>query len=808
MIRNYFNIAFRSLLKNRGYNIINIAGLGLGIAAAILIFSYLSFEYSYDNFHNGSEKIFRVLRKSTLKNGEVEYTTGSPLAFQKTLISEHPELGQYVPIHGMVEPVVTVMNNGSGVNGDKYNEDNQGLVTDPSFFEVFNFPWLIGNPKSLAEPNVVALSETMAKKYFGDVQKAVGQNIKVNGTELIQVVGVIKDAPLNTDFNTSMVFSYESKRKNPEKWGFGKFDDWGSTSSNDHLFLKLADNQSESKTNAVLGKFAKEKYKNDGANDVKEHFLGSLDQVYFDQRLSNFKDKVVSSKKLKGIGLIGVLIVLMACFNFINIATAIIGKRIKEVGVRKTLGSYRSQLAGQFLSETFIVCLLAVILGLLISVLGKPWLSALFDLPEGYGIFSNKLLLPFLGLILLLVTLFSGLYPAIIMSNFSPLEAFRSTKKANWRQGLSLRKALIVFQFAIAIFLVFSTLINVSQLKMLDSKDMGYVKDGVLIFSVDPELRSRNTALRSRIEAIPGVSSMSFNSDPPSSGNNWQSNFAFDHRAEDEKFNISAKIADAQYFKTFGLKMLAGKSYENTDSIPKYVVNETMLKKLGNIKPEEAIGKQIKMGGQGWNTIVGVVKDFQTASAKEENSPIIIFSVQKYFWNNSVKITSGNLQATVAQIKAAHDAIFPEYPFNGKFYEENIANYYKAETQQGLIYKTASGIAIFIACLGLLGMAAFYAEQRKKEIGIRKVMGAGIGNILQLMSKDFLILVLIATLLSLPLAYYFSKQWLQGFVHRIDITWEYFVISGLFAALITIFSVSYQAIKAALMNPVKSLKSE
>jgi ABC-type antimicrobial peptide transport system permease subunit len=301
---------------------------------------------------------------------------------------------------------------------------------------------------------------------------------------------------------------------------------------------------------------------------------------------------------------------------------------------------------------------------------------------------------------------------------------------------------------------------------------------------------------------------MSFNSDAPSSGNNWQSNFAFDHRAEDEKFNISSKIADAQYFKTFGLKMLAGNPYENTDSITKYVVNETMLKKLGNIKPDEAIGKQIKMGGQGWNTIVGVVKDFQTASAREENSPVIIFPVQKYFWNNSVKITSGNLQATVAQIKAAHDSVFPEYPFNGKFYEENIANYYKAETQQGLIYKTASGIAIFIACLGLLGMAAFYAEQRKKEIGIRKVMGAGIANILQLMSKDFLILVLISTIISLPLAYYFSKQWLQSFVHRIDITWDYFVISGLFAAIITLLSVSYQAIKAALMNPVKSLKTE
>jgi putative ABC transport system permease protein len=805
MIRNYIKIGWRNLLKNKGYTALNVSGLALGIAAAILIFSYISFEFSYDNFHKDSEKIYRILRKSTLKNGEIEYTTGSPLAFQKTLISEHPELGTFIPIHGMVEPSVTI---GLDNSGAKYLEEDQGLMTDPSFFETFNFPWIIGNPKSLSAPNVVAISETIAKKYYGDIQKAVGQNIKVNGTEIMQVVGVIKDAPANTDFNTSLVFSYETKRRNPAKWGFGTLDDWGTTSSNDHLFLKLASNQTEQKANLILGKFGTEKYKNRDDNDLKEHFLGSLSEVYFDQRLSNFKDKVVSKTKLKGIGLIGLFIVLMACFNFINIATAVIGKRIKEVGVRKTLGSRRSQLANQFLAETFLISLSSLALGLFLAFLGKPWLGNLFDLPESYNLFTNKFLLPFLGIILLLVTLLSGLYPALIMSNFSPLEAFRSSKKTNWRQGISLRKALIVFQFATAIFLVFSTLVNVSQLRMLDTKDMGYVKEGVFIFSVDPDLKNRNENFRSKISAINGVSSMSFNSDAPSSGNNWQSNFAFDHRAEDEKFNISAKVADANYFKTFGLKMLAGKPYADTDSIPQYVINETMLKKLGVKRPEDAIGKQIKMGGQNWNTVVGVVKDFQTASARDENNSIIIFAVKNYFWHAAVKISSSNLHTIVAQIKSAHDSVFPEYPFNGKFYEDNIAKYYKAETQQGLIYKSASGIAIFIACLGLLGMAAFYAEQRKKEIGIRKVMGAGITNVLQLMSKDFLVLVAIAILIGLPIAFYVSNQWLHGFVHRIDITWEYFAVSGLFSVVITLISVSYQAIKAALMNPVKSLKSE
>jgi putative ABC transport system permease protein len=808
MIRNHFKIAWRNIHKNKGYNLINVLGLGLGVATAILIFAYVSFENSYDDFHNSPEKIYRFVRKTTSPSGQVEFTPGSPLPFQKTLSEQHPELGTFVPVYGIAGPQITVMKDASTDSPEKYIEEADGICAGPEFFEVFNFPWLIGNPKSMAEPNVAVLSKDFAKKYFGSYEKAVGQFIKVNNTDIVRIVGVLEDVPLNTDFPMNLVFSYETKRKNPDKWGFTKFDNWGSTSSNDHMYFKIADNQSKEKVNKTIAEFSTEAYKDRGDKDVKVHYITELSGMHFDAELENFKSKVVSKSKLRGIAFIGLLIILMACFNFINISTAIINNRMKEVGVRKTLGSLKSQLSAQFLIETFLIAGLSLFVGVLVAILCQPFLSDLFDLPKDYSLFSNTYLLPFCVLLLVAISLLSGLYPSFVMSNFSPLEAFRQISKSSWRAGFSFRKGLIVFQFAIAVFLIFSTLINIGQLEMLNTKDLGYSKEGVFIFNVDPELSNRNESLKSEFRNIPELKSVSFNSDNPSTSNNWQSNFAYNHRAEDEGYNVSLKFADASYYDTYNLKVLAGVIPPNTDSSKRYVVNETFLKKAGNISPQDAIGKEVRLGGNGWAPIAAVVKDFQTASAKESINPILITRRSSFMWLCSVKMQSKNIQATVAKIKEAHDRVFPEYAFNGEFYEESINNFYKADNQLGLMYKYASIIAILIACLGLIGMAAFMAEQRKKEIGIRKVMGADISNIIGLLSKDFVVLVLVATLIGLPLAWYFSKEWLQGFVHRIDISWGYFAITIAMAFTISMLSVAYHSLSSALMNPVKSLKSE
>ncbi|MCP9766519.1 FtsX-like permease family protein [Lacihabitans sp. LS3-19] len=808
MIKNYFKIAWRNLQKNKGYNLINILGLGLGVATAILIFAYVSFEKSFDNFHKDPERIFRIVKETTTKSGVVDLTTGSSLAYQKTLMEQHPELGKFIPIYGIVGPQVTIMKNATQDSPEKYIEEDDGICAGPEFFEVFNFPWLIGNPKSLNEPNVVVLSKDFANKYFGSYEKALGQYIKVNNTDIIRVVGVLEDVPLNTDFALNLVFSYETKRKNPVKWGYAEFDNWNSTSSNDHMYFQLAENQTKEKVNNALAAFSKEVYEGRGDKDENKHFLKEISTMHFDAELDNFKGKVVSKSKLSGISLIGLLIILMACFNFINISTAIINNRMKEVGVRKTLGSLKSQLSAQFLIETFLVAGLSLILGVIVASVCQHWLTELFDLPKDFSLFSNKLLLPFSIILLIAISLLSGLYPSFVMSNFSPLEAFRQVNTSSWRAGFSFRKGLIIFQFAIAIFLIFSTLINIGQLKMLNTKDLGYIKEGVYIFNVDTDLSNRYESLKSMLSNIPEVKSLSFNSDNPSSTNNWQSNFAYDHRAEDEGYNVSLKFSDAEYFETYGLKILAGTIPPNTDTVRRFIVNETFLKKAGNISPKDAVGKEVRLGGNDWTPIAAVVKDFQTASAKEENNPLIFSRKSSFLWQCSIKIQSQNLQATVAKIKAAHDTVFPEFAFNGDFYEETIKNFYKADNQLGLMYKSASIIAIIIACLGLIGMAAFMAEQRKKEIGIRKVMGANIGNILQLLSKDFVVLVLISTLIGFPTAWYFSKEWLQSFVLRIDITWVYFGLTLLLTMMIAMASVSYHALKSALMNPVKSLKSE
>ena len=810
MIKNFLKTAWRSLFRNKLYSIINICGLAMGIGAAILIFSFIYYEKSFDNFHPGSDRIYRVVGQTTTKDGTVNFTPGSNLAFQKTLMATHAELGRFAPAHGMLGPMVSILGKTKESNptSKKFQEEDEGLLVGPEFFDIFHYSWLQGKPQNLADPYVVVLTRRYAEKYFGSVNEAMGQFIQINNADIMQVVGVLENTPLNTDFPLNLVISYETKRRNPSKYGFGNFEEWGGTSSNDNLFVQLPGTMSRDRANQILADFTQANFKDRGNNDKKAFFLSPLSDMHFDDRFENFSHKIISRSKLSGIGLVGILIILMACINFINISTAIITHRMKEVGVRKTLGSGKKHLAIQFLTETSLLVFFSLLAGMIIAFAGKTWLTRLFDFPETFNLFSNPYLIPFLLVLWIVISVFAGIYPAWVMSGFSPLEAFRSGRRSSWRNGFSFRKVLIVFQFSVAIVLIFSTIINFAQLQMLQKADMGYVKEGVYTFSIDPEMSNRYESFRNELNRVPGIKFVSFSSDNPSSGNNWQSNFSFDGSPEDAKFNISLKFADGNYFDTYGLRLIAGRKYDGNDTNRRYLVNETLLAKLGAIAPADAIGKQLKLGGSTPGTIIGVVKDFQTESAHEANSPILILPNQEYEWTCGVKIESANLNATASAIQKIYNQVFPEYAFNGRFYEDDLNEYYKADNQLGLMYKAASALAILIACLGLFGMAAFMAEQRKKEIGIRKVVGAGVSHIVGMISRDFIILVAISVLIGFPLAYYLSGIWLENFVIRVPLSWVYFFATGMLALVIAVLSVGYHALSAALANPVRSLRSE
>ncbi|MEY3419747.1 MAG: hypothetical protein RIR48_23 [Bacteroidota bacterium] len=810
MITNNIKIAWRNIRKNIGYTLINVTGLAVGIASSILLFSLIYFELSFDTFHSKKDNIFLIQRETTTKDGQVDYTSGSSLAMIDALKTEIPQFEAVIPACGTIDPQITVLGEDpqSSDYSKKYNEKDQGICVGPEFFKVFDFRWIIGTPEVLNEPKVVVLSQKYAEKYFGDAAKAVGKYVKVNNLTTMKVGGILENPPLNTDFPMDIVFSYATKRADPQNWGFGEFDNWGSTSSMDKIFIQLPNNFTVAKANELLADFTNKHFDPKKSNDTKVHTLGSISTFHFDERFGNYKDRTISKTKLYSIGFAGLLILFIACINFINIATAIASKRSREVGVRKTLGSLKSQLIGQFMTETFVVVLISILVGLLIASLSMPLIHRTFDFPLEHNPFSNMGLWIFTLALLLVVTGLSGFYPSVVLSSFQPIQSLKNAVKPAFGNNISLRKSLIVFQFVVALLMMVGTIVNYQQMKYIDGMDAGFTKEGIFTFGLDPEYKDRNATFKAKLGELKEIQSATFANDNPASENVWQVNFSFDNKPEDEAYNLNLKLMDADYIKTYGLKVVAGKVYEEQDTLRKLMVNEMVVKKLGFKNAEDIIGKNIKVGGWDNHPVVAVVKDFHVGTAKDEMAPVLMTKGPKYYWHGAVKLASNNLPETVRKVEKVFNEVYPEVVFEGKFYEETIQNYYKAESQLGFLYRLASLLAILIACLGVVGLVAFVAEQKTKEIGIRKVMGANVIDLASLISKDFVKLVVIAMLLAFPVGYYLMDKWLSDFVFRIDIKWWVFALVGSAALLITILSVSYQSMKAAMMDPVKSLRSE
>lgn len=818
MIWNNFTIAWRGLKRNRSFTALNVLGLSVGVAAALLLFMTVRYELSFDQFHTQPDRVYRVVRETVDANGNKDLTPGNPLPVAAALKTDIPQFETVVPVFGTLDPQVTVLGSDPKATNAtaKFLEDDEGLLVGPEFFQIFNFRWLIGQPDALAQPNVVALSKTFAEKYFSDARQAVGKFLRINNHTTMRVVGVLADAPPNTSFPMNLVISYATKQADKAKrYGFGSFDDWYSTSSNDQIFVRLPRNYAVASANALLARFSRKHYNGRDDNGKKTNFLSPLVDLHHDVRFDTFSNKVavVSHQRIWNLATVGGLLLLMACVNFVNLASALATQRAKEVGVRKVLGSQKGQLVVQFLTETFVMVLVSLLLGVGLAYVALPFVSALFVIPPQASLyFRPDLTLALLGLLVLL-TLLAGLYPALILSSFSPLDVFGKQLSRGWLghpllRGLSLRQSLIVFQFATALVLIISTLINLRQMDYLSRMDLGFDKEGVFNFSMDTEYRTRNTTLRHELLRIPGVSVVTFSSDVPSSNNKWRSTFAFTNLSKDEDFTVSMKMADGNYFKTHGLSFVAGVPYAANDTLPKFVANETLLRKLGVKNPALAIGRNLRLGNT-TGSVVGIVKDFHTNSARDGSvQPLLLMADDKFYYAGSVKIRSQNLSQTVERIKATYSRVFPEVAFVGRFYDESLNAYYKGERQMGWLCRTFAGLTIFIACLGLLGLAAFTAEQRRKEIGVRKVLGASVAGIVALLNQDFLKLVVIAILIGSPIAWYLMSQWLQDFTYRIDIEWWVFAVAGLLAVGIALLTVSFQSIKAALINPVKSLRSE
>ena len=805
MIKNYLKIAFRNLKRHKAFSFINIVGLAIGVASCLLLFTVVKYELSYDKFQPGYDQIYRIVTHD--KTGDEDnYTSGIPFPALEALRIDIPEIktgallanqGSQVTVLGKDETNATAPK--------KFIESNGFFFADPQFFKVFEHEWIVGSPEVLQDPNVTVLTKKMATKYFGDWKNATGQLLKLDNIVTVKVGGIIEDVPLNSDFPLGVITSYETAKAHPKTYFYST--SWGNTTSSFQVYALLPNNTPADKINSSLLAFGLKNYEK-RERSIRTNFLQPLSQIHFDKRFSNNGDHITDKSTLWTLALIGLFIIIMACINFINLSTAQAVGRSKEIGIRKVLGSYRRQLFGQVMGETAFIVVASVILATALAALCLPFIKHIASIEESLG-FLNWQTLAFLFTLIILVTLFAGLYPALILSGFKPVLALKNKITSASVAGISLRRGLVVAQFAISQVLIIGTIVAVTQMNYVKNADLGFSKEAVLIFNsnTDSVALSRQKAFGHKLVQMSDVESVSFSSDVPSSDNNWVSNFAYDHRP-DEDFGVHLKFADENYFKTYGLDLISGRPFSVSDTINEIVVNETLLKKIGLKDASLAVGKEIKMGGQNWKTIVGVVKDFKNNSLKEDIKPLLIAERKQFYWVTGVKLKTKNLGQSQAKVEAAWNEIFPEYAYTTTYMDESLAEFYKQDEQLALLYKWFAGIAIFISCLGLYGLVSFMAVQKTKEVGIRKVLGASSGNIVYLFSKEFTILIAVAFLIAAPLAYFMMNSWLQDFVYRIKLGVGVFIIAVLVSVIIAWITVGYKAVKAAVANPVKSLRSE
>ncbi|TSD66900.1 FtsX-like permease family protein [Inquilinus sp. KBS0705] len=809
MFKNYFKIAWRNIIRHKAYSIINISGLSVGIAACLLIFVVLQFELSFNTNFTSYKNIYHIITKQIGEDGE-NFNPGISVPAIDALRIDFPQY-KFAAINSSYGSQITVPGNNPANTSDnkKFTENIGVFFIEPQFFDIFNAEWLDGNKDALKEPNMVVIDKKTATKYFGNWKTAMGKNLKMDNFLSLKVAGIVGDSPDNSDFPLRVLVSYITLKQNGDYYNFSG--NWHSLSSNFQVYTQLPENVTAASFEKQLVGFTNKQSDLNKKKTTRVHLLQPLSMLHFDTRVGNtLGDHLTSKATLSTLTFIAVLIIIMASINFINLSTAQSVGRSKEVGIRKVLGSTRQQLIIQVIGETTLIIITSVILAMAIAKLALPFLKNIASVPDDIALL-NAGTISFLLITMVIVILLSGIYPALVISGFKPVMALKNKITAASIGGIPLRRALVVAQFAIAQLLIIGTIVAVNQMNFVNQADLGFNKNAVLVIpgSSDSVTLSKMQAFKQQLLQNPEIKSVSFSSDAPSSENNWGTNFYFNNSKKDPTFSTFLKYGDADYFKTYGLKFAAGQGYDQSDTARQVVVNETFIHKLGIQKAEDAIGKTVKTGGMPtWAPIVGVVKDFKTNSLRDAVKPIVMMPYKKVESQAAIKIETKNLTRTVAGIQKLWETTYPEYAYNGFFLDENIAQFYKQENQLAMVYKIFAAIAIFISCLGLYGLVSFMAVQRTKEVGVRKVLGASVFNIVLLFSKEFMILIAISFVIAMPTAWYIMSNWLQNFAYRITLSASVFVLAISVSIIIAWVTVGYKAVRAALVNPVRSLRSE
>jgi putative ABC transport system permease protein len=797
MFQNYFKIAWRNLWKNKIYSVINIAGLSIGMAACIVIMLFVFYERSFDSMH--TKNIYRLNEVQKPEGMVASQKVGlSMFPMGPTIKEEFPEVKNFTRIRWQDEYQMTA--------AEKRVYLPITYFVDTSFLSMFDFPLLKGNRReALQQPNSAILTASAAKKLFGD-QDPIGKTIShfAGDTLLFTVRGVMADVPENSQFHFDALFSFNTIIK--PQW----MNNWGGNWLDTYFELKPNTNIAaiEAKFPAYLQKHLHEYSK------FMELFLLPLKDVHAhatDIGLDYLNYQKFDNNYTNIFSVIALIILIIAAINFMNLSTARSAERAKEVGIRKSVGALRGQLGVQFLGETVLLSLLAMVLAVGLVFLALPWVNQLSERHLQTVLYENAWI-PFVVLGgTIFVGILSGLYPAVYLSSFQPVKVLKGLPQIGKNKGM-LRNILVVGQFTCAIFLVIATIFVFRQLTFMQQKDPGFDRDQVLTVHLDRVTNNKYDLLKQQLSASSLVAGVTGAQDQLG-GHLDQSGVEFKGDGPLRQLSSTQLIVDADYLRLYKIALVAGRDFSNEKGANgrEYIINEALARELGKERPDKPINYLIgkHFGYDSAGTIVGIAKDFNFNSLHNRIETIFLFNEKDYgFSTLSIKVRGGKAQEAIALLQSVWRQDFPEHPLEYQFLDEHFAEVYKADTQVTKMVSVLAVLAIFISCLGLFGLASYSAERRIKEIGIRKVLGASVRGIVSLLSGHFIRLVLIANLIAWPLAWYAISRWLQDYAYRVAISWWVFVLAGVLALGIALLTVSILAMRAALANPVKSLRSE
>ena len=792
MIKNYIKIAWRNLKRNKAYAAISVIGLALGITCGILIFTLITYHLGFDTFHKNKDRIYRFY--SELHDESINRVGAVPQPLGKAFRSDFTLAEKTARIIDFHNSLITIT---KGNEVKKFKEEDGVAFTEPEYFDILNFPLLKGDKKAmLTQPNDAIVTEKIAHKYFGD-ENAIGKVIRLGNKLNFTITGVLKDLPANTDRKQEIYVSYSSLDAYTDKLNE---ENWGGIYSGSQVFTLLKPNVTNAQTEAALAELVTKHYK---GRDLKVWFfkLQPIANMHFDSDLGGYADK----KYLWALFFIGLFLIITACVNFVNLATAQALNRSKEVGIRKVLGSLPYQLFWQFIAETALITVVAVIVAIGLAMVALPAINNLFHSQMKFDVSELAI---FVVVINIVVIFLSGSYPGLVLARFQPILALKSKLSQKHVGGFSLRRILVVTQFSISQVLIIGTIIIVSQLHYSQTADLGFSKDAVVLLPVPQNDKVKLSTMSNRIKEVQGVEMVSYCYAAPAARSNNTTNVNYDNRAEDEHWDINSKPGDENYLSTFGIKLVAGRNLFKADTVREFLVNETFVRKL-NLKPQDVIGKTLKVNGKSAvGVIVGVMKDFYNYSFHTEISAVCVMSDNSSYSTCAVKLNMRNAKASLASFEKIWSETFPDELYSYQFLDDSIRKFYEMDNIQLKLVEAFAAIAILIGCLGLYGLVSFMAVRKTKEIGVRKVLGANIQHVLWLFGKEFSLLLLIAFVIAAPLAWWAMHNYLQDFKYRISIGPGIFLISILSTFIIAAVTVGYRSITAALANPVKSLRSE